>query len=151
MWREFFLNGSIVRASGDHTHGKGICRYLNGLVGQKWPSVRIWIHIWDWGLSEKLTEEPYVWEIRLSGSVEGLGNNRSQELRKAPVYSTKGGISRAWNSLGYQDNTLSEFSCGLLSLDASYVDSYTKLKSDVLFLIYYFRVIVTVTITKWFT
>jgi hypothetical protein len=26
--------------------------------------------------SESLVEEPYVWEIRLSGSVEGLENNR---------------------------------------------------------------------------
>ncbi len=36
-----------------------------------------------------MTEEPDVWEIRLSGSVEGLGNNQGLMLREAPVYSTK--------------------------------------------------------------
>lgn len=39
-------------------------------------------------ISERLTEELDVWEIRLSGSVEGLENNEGVEPREAPVYST---------------------------------------------------------------
>ncbi len=49
------------------------------------------------------------------------------------VLLSKGGIFRAWNSLGYQDNTLSKFSYGLLSLDARMVNFTQLTKSPIKF------------------
>jgi hypothetical protein len=75
-----------------------------------------------------LTEEPDVWEIRLSGSAEGLGNNQGLKPREASVYSTEGGVFSGQNSHGYQRNSKLILTDPLAHDDASIFDFLNRQK-----------------------